>query len=130
MTTGEGIGLEEALALMLGQLLDHTAGGRQQLVVVGIGIVAAIPLLARHLVSVLQTVGCGLVRTKDTEVVVEFHDVGGIGTKDACRLGCAPAMALLRHGNLMGMDVGQCELVAHLAAICVGVGTDAQVAWA
>ena len=29
MTTGEGIGLEEALALMLGQLLDHAAGGRQ-----------------------------------------------------------------------------------------------------
>ena len=81
---GEHIGLEEALALVLGQLLDNLTGACQQLVVGLVLVEAGVPLLLSHLVGSLQAVGSGLVGTKDAEVVhVIGQDVGGVLTKDA-----------------------------------------------
>ena len=126
---GEHVGLEEALALMLGQLLHDLAGTGQQLVVGLIFVKAGIPLLLGHLVGSLQAVGRGLVRAEDAEVVhVLGKDVGSVLTKDAGSLGGAPAMTLFGDGNLVGVDIGQLELATDLAAVCVGVGADTQLA--
>ena len=126
---GEDVALEEALALVLGELLDDLAGRAEELVVVAVGVVAALPLLGGVLVGVLETVGSGLVGAEDAEVVlVEVQHVSGIGTKDAGGLGGAPAVALLGDGDLVLVDVGQDEVATDLAAVGVGVGADAQVA--
>ena len=37
-------------------------------------------------------------------------------------------MTLACDGDLVGVDIGQLELAAHLAAVCIGVGADAQLA--
>ena len=126
---GEHIGLEEALALVLGQLLDNLTGACQQLVVGLVLVEAGVPLLLSHLVGSLQAVGSGLVGTKDAEVVhVIGQDVGGVLTKDAGGLGGAPAMTISCDGDLVGMNIGQLELAAHLAAVRVGVSANAQLA--
>ena len=126
---GEHVGLEEALALVLGQLLDNLAGTGQQLVVGLVLVKAGIPLLLGHLVGSLQAVGRGLVGTEDAEVVhVLGQDVGSVLAKDAGGLGGAPAVTLTCDGNLVGMNIGQFELAAHLSAVRVGVGADAQLA--
>ena len=125
---GEHVSLEEALALVLGQLLNDLAGAGQQLVVGLILVEAGIPLLFGHLVGSLQAVGRGLVGTEDAEVVhVLSQDIGGVLTKDAGGLGGAPAVALLGNGNLVGVDIGQLKLATDLTAVCVGVGADAQL---
>ena len=129
MAAGEHIGLQKALALVLGELLDHAARGGQQIIVIGIGVAAALPLLAGHAVGILQTVGGRLVRAKDAKVVVELHHVGRVGAKDAGRLGGAPAVTALGHRHLVRMDVGQRKLAAHLAAVRIGVRTQAQIAF-
>ena len=36
-------------------------------------------------------------------------------------------MTLACDGDLVGVDIGQLELAAHLAAVCIGVGADAQL---
>ena len=129
VAAGEHVALEEALALMLGELLDDLALGGQQLVVVGVGVVAALPLLLGVLVGVLQAVGGRLVGAEDAEVVrVGVEHVGRVGAEDAGGLGGAPAVALLGHRHLVGVDVGEVELLAHDAAVGVGVGTQAQLA--
>lgn len=126
---GEHIGLEEALALVLGQLLDNLAGASEQLVVGLVLVEAGIPLLLGHPISGLQAVGRGLVWTEDAEVVhVLGQNVGSVLTKDAGSLGGAPTMALLGDGNLVGVDIGQLELATHLAAVRVGVGANTQLA--
>ncbi len=123
MTTRERIGLQKALALMLGELLDHATRGSKQLIVVSIGIVATLPLLTGHTIGVLQAVGGRLVRTKDAKVVVELHNIGRVSTKDASRLGSTPAVTALSHRHLVSMNIGQRKLAAQLAAIGIGVGT-------
>ena len=50
---GEHVGLEETLALVLGQLLDNLTGTGQQLVVGLVLVEAGIPLLLGHLVGSL-----------------------------------------------------------------------------
>lgn len=126
---GEHVGLEEALALVLGKLLDNLTGACQQLVVGLVLVEAGIPLLLGHLVGSLQAVRRGLVGTEDAEVVhVLGQDVGSVLAKDAGGLGGAPAVTLLGDGDLVGVDIGQFELAAHLAAVCIGVGADAQLA--
>ena len=119
---GEHVGLEEALALVLRQLLDDLTGTGQQLVVGIVLVKASIPLLLGHLVGSLQAVGRGLIGTEDTEIVhVLGQNVGGVLTKDAGGLGGAPAVALACNGNLVGMNIGEFELAAHLAAVRIGV---------
>ena len=126
---GEYVGLEEALALMLGQLLHDLAGACQQLVVGLILVESGIPLLLGHRIGGLQAVGRGLVGTEDAEIVhVLGQDVGSVLAKDAGGLGGAPAVALLGNGNLVSVDIGQLKLAAHLTAVRVGVGADAQLA--
>ena len=126
---GEHVGLEEALALVLGQLLDNLTGTGQQLVVGLVLVEAGIPLLLGHLVGGLQAVRRGLVGTKDAEVVhVLGQNVGSVLAKDAGGLGGTPAVAFLGDGNLVSVNIGQLELAAHLAAVCVGIGADAQLA--
>ena len=114
---------------MLGQLLDDLAGTSQQLVVGLVLVEAGVPLLLGHLVGSLQAVGRGLVGAEDAEVLhVLGQDVGGVLTKDARGLGGAPAVTLLGNRNLVGVDVGQLKLATDLTAVCVGVGTNAQLA--
>ena len=126
---GEHVSLEEALALVLGQLLDDLAGAGKQLVVGLVLVEAGVPLLLSHLVGSLQAVGCGLVGAEDAEIVhVLGQNVGGVLTKDAGGLGGAPAVTLLGNGNLVGVDVGQLKLATDLTAVCVGVGANAQLA--
>ena len=127
--SGEHVSLEEAFALVLGQLLDDLTGAGQQLVVGLVLVEAGIPLLLGHLVGGLQAVGRGLVGTKDAEILhVLGQNVGSVLTKDASGLGGAPAMALLGDGDLVGVNIGELELAAHLAAVRVGIGADTQLA--
>lgn len=126
--SGKHVGLEETLTLVLGQLLDNLTGTGQQLVVGLVPVKAGIPLLFGHLVGSLQAVGRGLVGTEDAEVVhVLGQDVGSVLAKDAGGLGGAPAVTLTCDGNLVGVNIGELELAAHLAAVCVGVGADTQL---
>ena len=130
VAAGEDVALEQALALVLGELLDDVAHGREVLVVGGV-IVGALaePLLVGHLVGRLQTVGRGLVRAEDAEgVAVAVDELGGVLAQDARGLDGAEAVALLGHRHLVLAGVGERELVADLAAVGVGVGADAQLA--
>ena len=125
---GEHVCLEEALALVLGQLLDNLTGTGQQLVVGIVLVEAGIPLLLGHLVGSLQAVGRSLVGTENAEIVhVLGQNVGSVLAKDAGGLSGAPAVALACDGDLVGMNIGELELAAHLAAVCIGVGADAQL---
>ena len=51
--SGEHVGFEETLTLVLGQLLDNLAGAGQQLVVGLVLVESGIPLLLGHLVGSL-----------------------------------------------------------------------------
>ena len=63
VTAGEQVGLEEAFALMLGELLDNLAGDGHVLVDESRE-VSVVPLLLGDLVGRVQTVGRGLVGPK------------------------------------------------------------------
>ena len=78
MTAGQQVALEEAFHLVLGELLSDLAGDSHVLVNLG-GQVAGVPLLVGDVVSGLQTVGSGLIRSEDTEGVrVVLDDVAGV----------------------------------------------------
>ena len=95
VAAGEQVGLEEAFHLMLGELLSDLTGDSHVLVNLG-GQVAGVPLLAGDVVSGLQTVGSGLIRSEDAEGVrVVLDDVAGVDAQTTGCLELAPAVAVL-----------------------------------
>ena len=95
VTAGEQVGLEEAFHLVLGELLSDLAGDSHVLVNLG-GQVAGVPLLVGDVVSGLQTVGSGLVRSEDAEGVrVVLDDVASVDAQTTGGFELAPAVAVL-----------------------------------
>ena len=68
MAAGQGVALKQALALVLGKLLDNVTNWGDVLVVLEVVVEAAEPLLVGYLVGRLQAVGSDLVRSEATEL--------------------------------------------------------------
>jgi len=130
VTTGQQVALEEAFHLVLGQLLGDLAGDSHVLIDL-LGQVAGVPLLVGHFVSGLQTVGSGLVRSEDTEVVrVVLDDVAGVDAQAAGSFQLAPAVAvLLDFLDLVVLELRELEVLADHTTVGVRVGADAQLAF-
>ena len=130
MAAGEDVAFEKALALVLGELLDDVAHGREVLVVGGVVVEVAVePLLVRHLVAGLQAVGRRLVGAEDAEhVAVVVDELGGVLAQHAGCLGGTKAMAALLDVDRVLCRVGELEVLQEPAAVGVGVGAQAKLA--
>ena len=95
-----------------------------------VGDVAGIPLLVGDFVGSLQTVGSGLIRSEDAEVVhVVLDDVAGVDAQTTGGLELAPAVSeLLDFLDLVVLERRQHEILADHATVGVRVGADAQLA--
>ena len=129
MAPGEHVPLEQTLALMLREDLDHLAGGDE----VEFGRLregqgaARVPLLAGDLERRVHSVGGKLIGAEQPEVVwILAHDLARVGAADAGEAHCA--LAARRGGNDVGVirRIGQCELGAHAPAVGDRVGAEAQ----
>ena len=129
MAAGQGIALKQALALVLGKLLDNVTNWGDVLVVLEVVVEAAEPLLVGYLEGWLQTVGSGLVRSEDTELgAVAVDELSGVLAKDARCLSSTKAVALLGNWDLVLLCVRKDEIAADCAAVCVRVSAEAEVA--
>ena len=94
------------------------------------GQVAGVPLLVGDVVSGLQTVGSGLVRSEDAEGVrVVLDDVASVDAQTTGGFELAPAVAVL--GDFLDLVVfegRQVQLFADHTTVGIRVGTDAQFA--
>ena len=129
VTAGQQVALEEAFHLVLGKLLGDLAGDSHVLVDLS-GQVAGVPLLVGDVVSGLQTVRSGLIRSEDTEGVrVVLDDVAGVDAQTTGGLELAPAVAVLGDFlDLVVFQLRQLQLFADAATVGVRVLTDAQFA--
>ena len=129
MTAGEQVGLEEAFALMLGELLDNLAGDGHVLVDESRE-VSVVPLLLGDLVGRVQTVGRGLVRSEDAERIrVVLDDVAAVRAEGTRSLDLAPTVAVfLDAGDLVLIELRELQILADAAAVGIRVGADAQFA--
>jgi len=129
MPAGEDIALEKPLALMLGELLDDVAYGREVFVVRGVIVDAtAEPLLVRDLVAGLQTIGGRLVGPEDAKhVAVAVDELGGVLAQDARGLGGTKAVTLVLDVDLVRADVRQHEVLEEQTTVGIGVATKAKL---
>ena len=113
---------------MLGKLLDNVTNWGDMLIVLKVVVEAAKPLLIGYLERRLQTVGCGLVRSKDTELrTVAVDKLSGVLTKDTSCLSSAKAVALLSNWNLILLCVRKNEVATDCTTICVRVSAKTEV---
>ena len=129
MAPGEHISLEQTLALMLRENLDHLAGGDEvELGRLGEGQGATcVPLLTGDLERRVHPVGGKLVGAEQPEVIrILAHDLARVGTADAGE--AHRALAARRGGDDIGVirRIGQRELGAHAPAVGDRVGAEAQ----
>ena len=129
MAAGQSVALKQALALVLGKLLDNVTNWGNVLVVLEVVVEAAEPLLVGYLEGWLQTVGSGLVRSEDTELgAVAVDELSGVLAKDARSLSGTKAVALLGNWDLVILCVRKDEVAADCATVCVRVSAKAEVA--
>ena len=131
MTTGEEIALEQAFALVLGELLDNIADRSHVLIVCRVVVEVAVePLLIGHLVARLQAVRCRLVGTEDTEAVTVIVDeLGRVLAEDTRRLGRAGTMSQPVHVEGIILRLRQLERLSDAAAIGIWVRADSELAF-
>ena len=114
---------------MLGKLLNNVTNWGDVLVVLKVVVKATKPLLVGYLERRLQTVGCSLVRSEDTELrTVAVNELSGVLTKNTSCLSSTKAVALLGNWNLVLLCVRKNEVAADCATICIRISTKTEVA--
>ena len=126
MTTGKQIAFQPALAHMLGQVGVHNSSVVCQILV--LLMIIAVPITLGFLEYLVETVGHGLIRSKDTEVLcilIQFEDI----TDEAAQLN----HILLFNSTGLGYvyrvitEVRQTEVTKKLTTVCMRIRTDSSV---
>ena len=126
MTTGKQIAFQPALAHMLGQVGVHNSSVVCQILV--LFMIIAVPITLGLLEYLVETVGHGLIRSKDTEVLcilIQFEDI----TDEAAQLN----HILLFNSTGLGYvyrvitEVRQTEVTKKLTTVCMRIRTDSSV---
>ena len=110
---------------------DTVATGEGHVLVDLSGQITCGPLLVGHIVCSLQTVGCGLIRSEDTEGIrVQLDDVASVGTQSASGFELSPAVAVLSNFlDLVVFELRQVQLFADTTTVGVRVLADTQFAF-